>query len=54
MSTRRTFLASITAAIAASLSRLRAATSYRLAVESYCFHDVDLATTIEHTSALGL
>lgn len=54
MSSRRTFLASLTAAIAASLSRLRAATPYRTAVESYCFHDVDLATTIAHTSALGL
>lgn len=52
--TRRSFLATSTAAVA-SLAALPAADSpYRIAVETYCFHDVDLATTLNHTKSLGL
>lgn len=54
MPSRRAFLVSLTAAISAGLTRVRAASPYRIGVESYCFHDVDLAATLEHTTGLGL
>ena len=54
MLTRRALLASLTAAVATSLARLRAAAPYRIGVESYCFHDVNLDATLAHTTALGL
>jgi len=52
--TRRSLLASLTAAVVASLTRLRAAAPYRVGVESYCFHDVGLDATLAHSTALGL
>ena len=54
MTSRRAFLASMSAAMLAGVSRLRAAAPYRIGVETYCFHDVDLATTLAHTKALGI
>jgi inosose dehydratase len=53
--TRRSFLTALGAG-AASLApaTARAATVYRIGVESYCFHDVDFAATLAHTKALGL
>src|SRR5881394_3904166 len=50
--TRRTFLGVVS--VAAALGRLRAASPWPVGLESYSFHDVDLATTIAHTHALGI
>jgi sugar phosphate isomerase/epimerase len=50
--TRRTFLAAT--GVAAALARVRAASPWPIGVESYCFHDVDFATTIARTKQLGL
>ena len=51
--TRRSFLR--TGAAAAGLTATRQdASPYRIGVETYCFHDVDLATTIGHVKSLGL
>jgi inosose dehydratase len=53
--TRRSFLATSTAALAGLAATLRAADGpYRIGVETYCFHDVDLPTTLKHTRDLGL
>jgi len=51
--TRRTFLG-VAAGVAAALGRLRAASPWPVGLESYCLHDVDFATTIAHTRALGI
>lgn len=50
--TRRDFL--LAAAAAASASAARRADPYRIGIETYCFHDVDLAATLRHTAGLGL
>ena len=51
---RRSFLAASAAAVA-GLASLRAAEGpYRIGVETYCFHDVDLPTAVTHTKGLGL
>jgi inosose dehydratase len=42
------------AAIAATTRAVLARAPYRIGVETYCFHDVDLAATLAHTKALGL
>jgi sugar phosphate isomerase/epimerase len=54
--TRRSFLGTLGAAAAMSgaVRAQRGATSYRIGVESYCFHDVDLAAAIARTRELGL
>jgi sugar phosphate isomerase/epimerase len=52
--TRRSFLTVVTAAASLTAGAARAAGAYRIGVESYCFHDVDLAATLAHTRALGL
>jgi inosose dehydratase len=53
--TRRSFLAAMSVA-ATGLARIRPDDEgpYRIGLETYCFHDVDLATTLAHTKALGL
>ena len=53
--TRRSFLAAMGVA-ATGLARIRPDDEgpYRIGLETYCFHDVDLATTLAHTKALGL
>src|SRR5215218_565494 len=53
--TRRSFLAAMSIA-ATGLARIRPDDEgpYRIGLETYCFHDVDLATTLAHTKALGL
>jgi inosose dehydratase len=50
--TRRAFLAATGAA--AALARVQAASRWPIGVESYCFHDVDFATTLSRTKELGL
>jgi inosose dehydratase len=54
--TRRSFLTAVTATAATMAARAAhaAAGSYRIGVETYCFHDVDLAATLAHTKSLGL
>jgi sugar phosphate isomerase/epimerase len=52
--TRRTFLSALTTAAAAAAARVRAAAPYRVGLETYCFHDVDLTATLRHTTQLGL
>lgn len=53
--TRRTFLRSVgTVAAMTAAARTRAAEPYRTGLESYSFHDVDLATTLARTKELGL
>jgi inosose dehydratase len=52
--TRRSFLATSVAALAGAAAVRAAGTPYRIGVETYCFHDVDLATTLKHTRDLGL
>ena len=49
--TRRAFL--LAAAASAAAAR-RAGDPYRIGIETYCFHDVDLAATLRHTAGLGL
>jgi inosose dehydratase len=51
---RRSFLATSTAAVAALATLRSAGGPHRIGVESYCFHDVDLPTTLKHTQGLGL
>lgn len=51
--TRRTFLLAMGAAASAAAVR-RAGGPYRIGIETYCFHDVDLAATLRHTAGLGL
>jgi inosose dehydratase len=41
-------------AVPAIAARAAASEPYRIAIETYCFHDVDLATTLAHTKALGV
>ena len=48
--TRRSFVGALAAGAALRLDADR----YRIGVETYCFHDVDLATTLKHVRALGL
>jgi len=54
--TRRSFLGTLGAAAAASLPICAQSgpKTYRIGVESYCFHDVDFAAAIAHTTELGL
>jgi sugar phosphate isomerase/epimerase len=53
--TRRSFVtAALAVAGGAGLTARRQAGKYRIGVETYCFHDVDLAATLAHTKALGL
>jgi inosose dehydratase len=54
--TRRSFLTTVTTTAAAMAVRAAhaAAGPYRIGVETYCFHDVDLANTLAHTKSLGL
>jgi inosose dehydratase len=53
--TRRSFLAAMSAtATGLALGRQQNAGPYRIGLETYSFHDVDLATTLAHTKALGL
>jgi inosose dehydratase len=53
--TRRSFLGTLAAAGAAGLATVRADEGpYRIGVETYCFHDVDLDTTLRHMRDLGL
>jgi inosose dehydratase len=54
--TRRSFLTAVTATAASVAARaVRAAAGpYRIGVETYCFHDVDLTATLAHTKSLGL
>jgi inosose dehydratase len=52
--TRRSFLATSVAALAGAAAVRAAGTPYRIGVETYCFHDVDLATTLKHTRDFGL
>ena len=54
MPTRRSVLSALAAALAGALARVRAAAPYRVALETYSFHDVDLAATLRHTSRLGV
>jgi inosose dehydratase len=52
--TRRSFAGRL-AVGAASLAASRwIADAYRIGLETYCFHDVDLPTTLKHVRALGL
>ena len=51
--TRRDFLLAAAAAASAAAAR-RAGDPYRIGIETYCFHDVDLAATLRHTAGLGL
>lgn len=44
-----------TAAAGAAVTRAQSrGKGYRIGVETYCFHDVDLAATLAHTRSLGL
>ena len=53
--TRRSFFtAAVALAGGAPLAARRQSGTYRIAVETYCFHDVDFAATLAHTKALGL
>src|SRR5687768_8003341 len=54
--TRRSFLTALTATAASMAARAAhgAASPYRIGVETYCFHDVDLTATLAHTKSLGL
>lgn len=51
--TRREFLASMGAAASLGAARSDGA-PYRIGIETYCFHDVDLAAALRHTAGLGL
>jgi inosose dehydratase len=51
--TRRSFLHALGAGAAIGVSPQQAG-PYRIGVETYCFHDVDLHSTLKHTQALGL
>jgi sugar phosphate isomerase/epimerase len=54
--TRRSFLGTLgaAAAMSAAVHAQRNTNTYRMGVESYCFHDVDLAATVARTTELGL
>jgi inosose dehydratase len=54
--TRRSFLGTLgaAAAMSAAVRAQPGRRAYRIGIETYCFHDVDLAATIAHTKSLGL
>lgn len=52
--TRRSFVGAVTATIAGFAGTRPAADGYRFGLETYCFHDVDLDTTLKHVRSLGL
>jgi inosose dehydratase len=49
--TRRSFVGALAAG---ATLRLPSADRYRVGVETYCFHDVDLETMLRHVRSLGL
>jgi inosose dehydratase len=52
--TRRSFLGALAAGSATLAAGRRAEEPYRIGLETYCFHDVDLDTTLRHVQSLGL
>lgn len=52
--TRRSFLATLGAAATGFAARRQERGAYRIGLETYSFHDVDLETTLKHVRGLGL
>jgi inosose dehydratase len=52
--TRRIFFEQLAAGAAGAVASRLTADRYRIGLETYCFHDVDLATTLKHVRSLGL
>lgn len=52
--TRRSFVGALAAGAAGLAAARRAEEPYRIGLETYCFHDVDLDTTLKHVRSLGL
>jgi inosose dehydratase len=52
--TRRSFVGALTAGAAGLAVPRRGADPYRIGLETYCFHDVDLDTTLKHARSLGI
>jgi inosose dehydratase len=52
--TRRSFLGALAAGSAALAATRRAEGPYRIGLETYCFHDVDLDIMLRHVQSLGL
>jgi inosose dehydratase len=51
---RRSFLETMVAGTAGIAASPFTAQNYRIGLETYCFHDVDLDTTLNHVRSLGL
>jgi len=52
--TRRSFAGAMAAACAGVVTGRAQGGAYRIGIETYCFHDVDLATTLKHVRSLGV
>ena len=52
--TRRSFVGAMAGGVAGLAVGGAQERPYRIGIETYCFHDVDLATTVKHVRSLGV